>query len=98
MGSHALRLFRLAADIIEGVRPGLAEKLRRATPHWMRHTDATHALAKGVGLSAVRDNLRHASISTTSIYLLPPSPWEFTDGIVPLAKLAGIPSLVFLYW
>ncbi|PLQ00398.1 site-specific integrase [Cupriavidus pauculus] len=63
------RFFRLAADIIEGDHPALAEKLRRATPHWMRHTHATHALAKGVELSAVRDNLRHASISTTSIYL-----------------------------
>jgi site-specific recombinase XerD len=63
------RFFRLAADVIEGDHPVLAEKLRQATPHWMRHTHATHALAKGVELSAVRDNLRHASISTTSIYL-----------------------------
>ncbi|WP_455285801.1 phage integrase family protein [Cupriavidus necator] len=63
------RFFRVAADAIEGDHPALAEKLRRATPHWMRHTHATHALAKGVELSAVRDNLRHASISTTSIYL-----------------------------
>jgi len=63
------RFFRLAGGIIEGEHPALAEKLRRATPHWMRHTHATHALAKGVELSAVRDNLRHASISTTSIYL-----------------------------
>ncbi|SCU91329.1 Phage integrase [Cupriavidus necator] len=63
------RFFTLAADIIGDDHPALAEKLRRATPHWMRHTHATHALAKGVELSAVRDNLRHASISTTSIYL-----------------------------
>ncbi|MGF6482954.1 phage integrase family protein [Paraburkholderia sp. JPY419] len=63
------RFFRLAAQIIEIDHPTLAEKLRQATPHWMRHTHATHAIAKGVELSAVRDNLRHASISTTSIYL-----------------------------
>ncbi|WP_430233541.1 phage integrase family protein [Paraburkholderia tropica] len=63
------RFFRHAAQIIESDHPALAEKLRQATPHWMRHTHATHALAKGVELSAVRDNLRHASISTTSIYL-----------------------------
>ncbi|MBV8156687.1 MAG: site-specific integrase [Dyella sp.] len=63
------RFFALAADVIGDDHPALAEKLRRATPHWMRHTHATHALAKGVELSAVRDNLRHASISTTSIYL-----------------------------
>lgn len=63
------RFFRLAAQIIENDHPVLAEKLLRASPHWMRHTHATHAIAKGVELSAVRDNLRHASISTTSIYL-----------------------------
>ncbi|MBY0409425.1 MAG: site-specific integrase, partial [Burkholderiaceae bacterium] len=49
--------------------PALAEKLRLATPHWMRHTHATHALARGAELTSVRDNLRHASIATTSIYL-----------------------------
>lgn len=35
----------------------------------MRHTHATHALDHGAELTTVRDNLRHASISTTSIYL-----------------------------
>jgi len=35
----------------------------------MRHTHATHALARGAELTTVRDNLRHASIATTSIYL-----------------------------
>lgn len=54
---------------VEQENPALAEKLRKATPHWMRHTHATHALARGAELTSVRDNLRHASISTTSIYL-----------------------------
>jgi site-specific recombinase XerD len=35
----------------------------------MRHTHATHALERGVDLTTVRDNLRHASVSTTSVYL-----------------------------
>ena len=47
----------------------LAAKLRQASPHWMRHTHASHALSKGADLMSVRDNLRHASIATTSIYL-----------------------------
>jgi site-specific recombinase XerD len=63
------RFFRAAAGIIQDEHPVLAEKLRRASPHWMRHTHATHALARGAELTTVRDNLRHASISTTSIYL-----------------------------
>ena len=63
------RFFETAAVKVEQENPALAEKLRKATPHWMRHTHATHALARGAELTSVRDNLRHASISTTSIYL-----------------------------
>lgn len=63
------RFFETAANVIENDHAVLAEKLRKASPHWMRHTHATHALARGAELTTVRDNLRHASISTTSIYL-----------------------------
>lgn len=63
------RFFTKVAEVIEKDAPATAEKLRRASPHWMRHTHATHALARGAELITVRDNLRHASISTTSIYL-----------------------------
>ncbi|MGU7772739.1 phage integrase family protein [Burkholderia sp. MR1-5-21] len=63
------RFFAQTADIVEPDNPALAAKLRLASPHWMRHTHATHALARGAELTTVRDNLRHASISTTSIYL-----------------------------
>lgn len=63
------RFFLQVADLIEEQNPAAAEKLRRASPHWMRHTHATHALAHGAELTTVRDNLRHASLSTTSIYL-----------------------------
>jgi integrase len=63
------RFFRFAAVELESADSELAEKLRRASPHWMRHTHATHALARGAALTTVRDNLRHASVSTTSAYL-----------------------------
>lgn len=66
------RAFHTMADACEELeRPqaALAAKLRRASPHWMRHTHATHALSKGAELLTVRDNLRHASIATTSVYL-----------------------------
>lgn len=63
------RFFLKVAEVIEADSPATAEKLRRASPHWMRHTHATHALARGAELTTVRDNLRHASVSTTSIYL-----------------------------
>jgi len=61
--------FETAASVIEEANPALGTKLRTATPHWTRHTHATHALERGVELTTVRDNLRHASIATTSTYL-----------------------------
>ncbi len=63
------RFFVTVADLLLEDNPAFAEKLRRATPHWMRHTHATHALQGGAELTTVRDNLRHASLATTSMYL-----------------------------
>jgi site-specific recombinase XerD len=63
------RFFVLVASTIYDEQPATAEKLRRASPHWMRHTHASHALARGAELIMVREKLRHASISTTSTYL-----------------------------
>jgi len=63
------RFFRQTADLIQERSPATADKLRRASPHWTRHSHATHALERGADLIAVRDNLRHASLSTTSMYL-----------------------------
>ena len=63
------RFFTQAADVVLAKQPATAEKLRRASPHWMRHSHASHALVRGAELTSVRDNLRHASIATTSMYL-----------------------------
>ena len=38
-------------------------------PPRMRHFHAGHAPARGAELTSVRDNLRHALIATTSMYL-----------------------------
>jgi site-specific recombinase XerD len=76
------RFFGQCAAVLEPVNTALAEKLRRASPHWMRHTHATHALGKGASLTTVRDNLRHASVSTTSAYL-------HTDEVRRARELAG---------
>jgi site-specific recombinase XerD len=63
------RFFQASADVVQESNPKLAEKLRVASTHWMRHTHATHALERGAELTTVRDNLRHASLATTSTYL-----------------------------
>lgn len=57
------------------VRAALKEACRRAgitkkvSPHWLRAMHATHALLNGADLATTRDNLGHASISTTNVYL-----------------------------
>ncbi|WP_087686551.1 phage integrase family protein [Pandoraea sp. PE-S2R-1] len=63
------RFFDTASDELEGASARLAARLREASPHWMRHSHATHAIHSGATLTTVRDNLRHASIATTSRYL-----------------------------
>lgn len=63
------RFFQTAADVVGENNAPLADKLRSASPHWMRHSHASHALANGAELTTVRDNLRHASLATTSTYL-----------------------------
>ncbi|MCE4547576.1 MULTISPECIES: phage integrase family protein [unclassified Caballeronia] len=63
------RFFRLVANQIQTADSSVAHKLEHASPHWLRHTHATFALARGVELRNVRDNLRHASIATTSQYV-----------------------------
>lgn len=46
-----------------------AERVQRASTHWMRHTHASHALASGVKIEVAQQNLGHASIATTTAYV-----------------------------
>ena len=45
------------------------ERLLKATTHWLRHTSATDAVARGVPLDVVSNNLGHSDLKTTSIYV-----------------------------
>lgn len=47
----------------------LAELVRQASTHWLRHTAGSHMANKNIDLRYVRDNLGHESISTTNTYL-----------------------------
>ena len=46
-----------------------AEKLRRASTHWFRHTSITHQADAGISLQFLQRNARHARIDTTGLYL-----------------------------
>ncbi|RQP21862.1 tyrosine-type recombinase/integrase [Piscinibacter terrae] len=45
-----------------------AAHIEKASTHWMRHTAGTHQSDR-IDLKAVRDNLGHANIATTSVYV-----------------------------
>jgi site-specific recombinase XerD len=46
-----------------------ADLLEKASAHWLRHSAGSHMADKQVDLRLVRDNLGHASLTTTSLYL-----------------------------
>lgn len=69
------------ARAAQGLDAADAERLRRASTHWLRHTHGAHALQGREGraplpLQVVQNNLGHALPSTTSMYLpKQPRPW-----------------------
>jgi site-specific recombinase XerD len=46
-----------------------ADELEKASAHWFRHTAASSMVDEGIDIRQVRDNLGHASLTTTSLYL-----------------------------
>ena len=66
MGGHldASQVWRIVRAAVR--RAGLAGNV---SPHWLRHSHASHAIDRNAPISLVRDTLGHQSIETTSRYL-----------------------------
>jgi len=56
------------ADAIEYRSPAAAQRIRRASPHWLRHTHGRKFVEGGGDRGVLRQNLGHASDATTAIY------------------------------
>lgn len=62
--------FAAGAEALEAQGDVLgARQLRRATPHWLRHTALTHQAQAGVELRYLAATARHARLDTTARYL-----------------------------
>ena len=59
---------RKCADEIQADDPKAAERIRRASPHWLRHTHGRKFVEAGGDRGVLRQNLGYASDATTAIY------------------------------
>ena len=62
--------FTGCGDVLRGQGDGRgAERFAKASTHWMRHSHASHAIAGGMPIEIAQQNLGHASLATTTVYV-----------------------------
>lgn len=67
--SECRHVFARAAVVAEAAGDTrAAQRLRQASPHWLRHTGISHALELGIEARYVQAQAGHESLSTTGIY------------------------------
>jgi len=64
------RFFESCSAVLEsqGDAKGAA-RLARASTHWLRHTHASHSIARGTRVEIEQQILGHASLATTTVYV-----------------------------
>jgi site-specific recombinase XerD len=60
--------FTACAGKLQATDPASALRLAKASAHWMRHTHGSHAMAAGMNIKVIQQNLGHASLATTTRY------------------------------
>jgi site-specific recombinase XerD len=64
------RFFDECAAVLRGQGDAKgAERFTKASTHWMRHSHASHAIAGGMPIEIAQQNLGHASLATTTVYV-----------------------------
>ena len=64
------RFFEDCASVLRGQGDAKgAERFMHASTHWMRHSHASHAIASGMPIEIAQQNLGHASLATTTVYV-----------------------------
>ena len=62
------RFFADCADVQRGQGDAKgAGRFEQASTHWMRHSDASHAIAAGMPIEIAQQNLGHAWLATTTM-------------------------------
>ena len=86
-GPLSPRIIQLAVEELRGAL-GLPDS---ATPHALRHSFATHLLARGGDLRGIQELLGHASLSTTQLYTKVDSArlMDAFDAAHPRARMKG---------
>ena len=64
------RFFEDCAGVLRGQGDAKGvERFMKASTHWMRHSHASHAIASGMPIEIAQQNLGHASLATTTVYV-----------------------------
>jgi site-specific recombinase XerD len=82
--------FAACAAALQAADPAGAQRLAKASAHWMRHTHGSHAVAAGMDIKVVQQNLGHASLATTTRYTTSEARRRATE----TAKLWGVQAAV----